>query len=475
MKEKYDLLIIGAGPGGYVAAKKGAKLGMSVLVIDKREIGGTCVNRGCISTKALIHAASLYREMNHCEMFGLQAEKIGFDLQKIYQYKDRSSAQMREDLEQEFRESGIDFLKGTAKIHSDKQVSVTGENGEISWYQAKNILIATGAMARCLDIPGMDLPGVMTSEELMTTNESQYERLVILGGGVIGLEIATVFNALGTDVTIIESAERLLPRMDIEFSDMIEKILEERGIHIYKGSVLEKITPGNALTCHFVADGACRKTNVDAVLISIGREPNTEGLFSSKLPIRTENGRIIVDEFFMTSVPGIYAVGDCIGGVQLAHVASAQASYVVERMNDLEPTIMLDMVPSGLFVSMSIIPSCVYTDPEIASVGLSEEEAKKYGVPVRCGVSVMRTNGQSIVRKEMVGMIKVVFAAERDVILGAQMICPRATDMIGELATAIANGLTSRQLMYAMRAHPTFNEAISAAVEDSREKDVIWS
>lgn len=475
MVERYDLVIIGAGPGGYVAAKKAARLGMSVLIIDKKEVGGTCINRGCISTKALLHAAMLYREMQECEQFGLTAENVGFDLQKIYEYKDNSACAMRKDLEEQFEALGIRYVTGEAVIYGGKTVRVKKNDGGTDVYRGKNILIATGAKANTIDITGMELPGVMTSEELLTSNESQYEKLLILGGGVIGLEIATVFNALGTEVTVIEAADRLLPKMDRVFSDALEEILVQRGIQIYKESLLEGVTQEeDGLCCHFAANGKNERLKVDGVLVSVGRSANTEGLFAPELPIKTEKGRVVVDEFFMTSIPGIYAIGDVIEGVQLAHVASAQATYVVERMNDLEPTVMLDMVPSGLFVSMSIIPSCLYTDPEIASVGLSEEEARRYGVPVRSGNYVMSSNGQSIISKEKQGFIKVIFAADSDVLLGAQLMCPRATDMIGELATAIANNLTSRQLMYAMRAHPTFNEAISGAVENSWGQKVSW-
>lgn len=475
MKASYDLIIVGAGPGGYIAAKKAASLGMSVLIIDKNEVGGTCVNRGCISTKALIHASMLYREMLDCEKFGLSADNIRFDLQKIYEYKDNSAAAMRQDLIEEFEELGITYLNGEATVMLNKRVLVQMHNGEEEIYQGRNVLIATGAKANYLEIPGMNLPGVMTSEELLTANESQYKRMLVIGGGVIGLEIATAFNALGTEVTIVEAAERLLPKMDPEFAQALEEILVQRGIKIYKSSFMDSVEEKDGgLRGRFFANGKQEKVDVDCVLVSVGRSANTEGLFAPGLSIKTEKGKIVVDEFFMTSVPGVYAIGDVIEGVQLAHVASAQASYVVERMNGLAPTYMLDMVPSGLFVSMSIIPSCVYTDPEIASVGLSEEEAKRYHVPVRCGKYVMSSNGQSIIRKEKIGFIKVVFAADSDVLLGAQMLCPRATDMIGELATAIANGLTSRQLMYAMRAHPTFNEAVSGAVEDSRRRKATW-
>ena len=474
MRKRYDLLIIGAGPGGYVAAKKAARLGMSVMIIDKGELGGTCVNRGCISTKALVHSSMLYSDMKECAKFGLSAENVSFDLQKIYDYRDQSAAAMRTDLEMEFDSLGIRFEKGTAVIHNGKNVRITKEDGTTEICYGQKILIATGASARVADIPGMDLPGVMVSDELLATKESQYKKMLILGGGVIGLEMATVFNGLGTEVTVIETRERLMPKMDKEFSEALEEILTERGIRVYKASNLESIREENGLTCVIATEDRKDEIAVDAVLVSVGRKPVVEGLFADDVDIRMNGEAIWVDDFYMTSMEDVYAVGDVIGGVQLAHVASAEASYVVERMNDLEPTNILDIVPSGLFVKMSIIPSCVYTDPEIASVGLSEEEARLYRVPVRVGRCIMKTNGQPIINKENTGVIKVVFAADSDVLLGAQMLCPRATDMIGELATAVANGLTSRQLMYAMRAHPTFNEAIASAVEDSRDNKVIW-
>jgi dihydrolipoamide dehydrogenase len=331
-------------------------------------------------------------------------------------------------------------------------------------------LIATGAKANRADIPGADLPGVMTSEELLISDESKYRSLLILGGGVIGLEIATVFRDLGAEVTIIEISNRLLPTMDVEFSDALEKILTDRGVRIYKESILEQISQTEGgLKCRFVCQGKTTELQVEGVLMSVGRRPNTEGLFDGNVPIKLERGRIVVDEFFRTSVPDIFAVGDVVGGIQLAHVASAEGTYAVEKMNDLKPSVIVSMVPSCLFTPISIVPSCLYTDPEIASVGLTEEQAIEKGVPIRCGRYAMEGNGQTIISKEAVGFIKVLFAKDSDVLLGAQMMCPRATDMIGELATALANGLTSKQLMYAMRAHPTFNEAISCAVENSRE------
>lgn len=488
--EKYDLLIIGAGPGGYVAALEAAKRGMKVLVVDKKEAGGTCVNRGCIPTKALLHASTIYKDMKDCEKFGLYAKEIGFDLQKLYQYKEESVVEMRKAIEEEFLRLGVTFVQGTAQVQADKRVVVKmahmqkrtvgsglsddGKNPadilDTVIYEADKILIASGAAPRKLGLPGEELSEVMTSEELLQAKDRCYDRLVVVGGGVIGLEIATVFQALGSEVTVIELGERLLPSMDIEFAEALEKILVGRGIRVYKKSLIERFEKEeHGVSCHLMSEGKKQILPADAVLVSVGREPYTEELFAADLKIRMDHGKVLVNEFFMTNIPGIYAIGDVIGGVQLAHVASAQAKYVVERMNNLEPSVILSIVPSCLFVSMSIIPNCLYLNPEIATVGLTEEEAERKGIPVRCGRYRMDANGQTILSKEEVGFIKVLFAADSDVLLGAQIMCQRATDMIGELATAIANGLTSRQLMYAMRAHPTFNEAVSKAVEDSRE------
>ena len=471
MRDTYDLVIVGAGPGGYVAARKAARMGMTVALIDRGPVGGTCINRGCIPAKALLHAATLYREMEGCERFGLHADGVSFDLQKIYRYKDMAADRMRRELEEEFCRLGVDLIRGSAVICKGRMVRVTDEEGKVSVCQGKNILVAAGAKANLADIPGMELPGVMTSEELLTADAHRYDRMLILGGGVIGLELATVFQSLGTEVTVVEISDRLLPNMDREFSDALERILTGRGIRICKESILERIErekESGRLACRFVCDGRNNKEIVDAVLVSVGRSPATEGLFESDVPVKLERGRIVVDDFFRTNIPGVYAVGDVTGGIQLAHVASAQAAYVVERMNGRQPSVIISMVPGGLFTPVSIIPSCIYTDPEIASVGLTEEEARRKGVPVRCGKYVMQGNGQSIITGEEEGFIKVLFAPDSDELLGAQLMCPRDTDMIGELATALANGLTSTQLLYAMRAHPTFNEAISCAVEDSR-------
>lgn len=470
MNTKYDLIIVGAGPGGYIAAQKATKSGMHVLIIDRKEIGGTCVNRGCVSTKALIHVAKIYRQMQSCERFGLSGKDIGFDLQKIYEYKNASAQKVRNKIEESFSKSGITFVQGEALVQAHKTVRVTRPDGTTEYYQGQSIIIAAGAKARALDVPGASLPGIITSEELLTSNEKQYKSLVIIGGGVIGLELATVFNALGTDVTIIELSDRILPEMEAEFSDRLEANLCERGIHIYKKSIVERFTGQNGLSCEFLHNGKEITVSADNILMCVGREANTEGLFDSDVIVKKDHGKILVDQFFMTSQSGIYAIGDVIEGVQLAHVASAEATYVVERINRQKPSVLLSIVPQSTFTSISIIPNCLYTDPEISSVGLTEDMAARLGIAVRCGRYEMDNNTQSIIAKAEYGLIKVLFSKESDVILGAQIMCPRATDMIGELATAIANEMTAKQLTAAMRAQLTFNEGLSKAIENRMEE-----
>ena len=273
------------------------------------------------------------------------------------------------------------LLQGTAQVQADKRVVVKmahmqkrtvgsglsddGKNPadilDTVIYEADKILIASGAAPRKLGLPGEELSEVMTSEELLQAKDRCYDRLVVVGGGVIGLEIATVFQALGSEVTVIELGERLLPSMDIEFAEALEKILVGRGIHVYKKSLIERFEKEeNGVSCHLMSEGKKQILSADAVLVSVGREPYTEELFAADLKIRMDHGKVLVNEFFMTNIPGIYAIGDVIGGVQLAHVASAQAKYVVERMNNLEPSVILSIVPSCLFVSMSIIPNCLY-------------------------------------------------------------------------------------------------------------------
>lgn len=452
--ETFDLIVIGAGPGGYPAAIKAAKLGLKTAIIESREAGGTCLNRGCIPTKAMIHAAEVLESAKTGERFGILADNVRYDYGKILDYKNEVSAGLRQGVEQLLAANGVTMIKGLASIEKDKTVTVvSGE--ERTCYGAENVLIATGSKPLVLPIEGMDLPGVMTSDDVFQMQDVP-ESMIIIGGGVISVEFATVFQALGAKVTIVEALPRILPGMDKEISQNLKMILKKRGVEIYTGAFVQKVErEGDGFACIFTEKEKEHRISADALLSAVGRAANTDGLLGEGTTLNIERGRILVDEEFRTSMDGVYAIGDVIPGIQLAHSASAQGIYVAERLAGKEPE-----------VNLSIIPGCVYTSPEIAGVGMTEEEAKEKGISVEIGKVMMSANGKSLISKEERGFIKILADAETKEIIGAQMMCARATDMIGEFVTAMANHMTAEDMRKGMRAHPTYNEAIGEALEE---------
>lgn len=471
MALNYDLVVIGAGPGGYTAALKAAALGMQVAVVDKDKVGGACVNRGCIPTKALLYASNIFSMMQRCDQFGVSTDFISFDYAKMQDYKKRSVQKYRKEIENLFRENGIDFIKGTATIRRERTVEVVNESGR-EYLRAQNVIIATGARPLVPDIPGLRLPGVINSDRLLAAQNWNFDRVVILGGGVIGVEFATIFQALCSKVTILEKGPHLLGPMDTEVSIELEKQMRKKGISIYCNISLEEIVNEDGLSCVVrLEDGTTTRIKASQVIVAIGRKPYFEGLCGNDVNLEVKDGRLVVDEDFMTSEPGVYAIGDVVARTQLAHVAMAQGTYVVEKLAGKKHSIRLEAVPNGMYVSLPIVPSCIYTHPEIATVGITEQTAIQMGMKVRCGMYTMDGNGKSIISREEDGFIRLIFEAYTNTIVGAQMVCPRATDMIGEMATAIANGLTAEQLSLAMRAHPTYSEGIAAAIEDAMKEE----
>lgn len=454
MGQHYDVMVIGAGPGGYVAAIRAAKLGLHVAVVEEDRAGGTCLNRGCIPAKAMIHAAETYRSAREADQFGVESGRVSFDYGKILAYKEETTDALVQGVEQLLAGNGVDRLAGKGTLLAGKKVRVTTEEKE-EVYAADHIILATGSKPLLLPIPGMDLPGVLTSDGLFRLQECP-ESLAIIGGGVISVEFATAFAGFGTKVTILEALPRLVPNLDKEISQNLKMILKKRGVDIHtSASVQEVAEEDGRYVLRFTEKEQKREVSARYVLCAVGRVPNTEGLFAEDALPDMERGRVLVDEKFETSIPGVYAIGDLIFGMQLAHTASAQGTVVAEHL-----------AGKSASVDLSVVPSCVYTDPEIASVGLTEEDAKEQGIPVRVGKFIMSANGKSLISKEERGFVKILAAEESGVILGAQMMCARATDMIGELATAVANGLTAKQLLRGMRAHPTYNEGIGEALEE---------
>ena len=454
MGERFDVIVIGAGPGGYVAAIKCAKAGLRTAIVENRRVGGTCLNRGCIPAKAMIHASSLYREMQEAEKFGVSAERITFDYEKIVSYKEETMEKLCRGIEQLLKGNGVTILFGKGSLEQGRKVKVTGEESE-EYYDAEHVILAAGSKPVILPIPGLELPGVLTSDELFKLTEMP-ESLVIIGGGVISVEFASVYANLGCKVTIVEAMPRLIPNMDKEISQNLKMILKKRGVNIHTSASVQRVEQeGELYTCVFTEKEKEVKVSARYVLCAIGRCPNTEGLFGEGAEPEMERGRVVVDEKFQSSIEGVYAIGDLVKGLQLAHLASAQGMYVAEMLAGEEAS-----------VDLSAVPGCVYTDPEIASVGMTEDEAKEKGLEIKTGKFIMSANGKSLITKEERGFIKILAEKETDVIVGAQMMCARATDMIGELVTAIANRMTVRQLLRGMRAHPTYNEGVQEALEE---------
>lgn len=467
MAVAYDLLVIGAGPGGYTAAIKAAGLGLKTAVIEKDRLGGVCLNRGCIPTKALLYASSQFAMMQKCDEFGVSVEEMAFDFKKMQQYKKKAVDSYRGSVAEQFEKLGIDLIHGKAVIRRDRNVEVHTDSGK-EYFQAKHIIIATGAAARMPEIPGIELAGVYSSDRLLAADSWIFDKITIVGGGVIGVEMATIFNSLCSKVTIIEQGNQLLGPMDQDVARALEEELAAKGISIYcNASVSEIVQSGDGLVCHIVQEGNEMDIDSGQVLMAIGRAPYMDGLFGEDVEFEMDKGRLVVDDNFMTSVPEIYAIGDVIADIQLAHVAAAQGTFVVEKIAARPHSIQLTVVPNGMYARLPVVPSCIYTDPEIATVGLTAESARAKGMRVVCGQYSMGDNGKSIIAHERGGFIHLVFDAYSKILVGAQIVCPRATDMIGEMATAIAAGLTAGQLGMAMRAHPTYSEGIGMAIEDA--------
>ena len=451
----YHLLIIGAGPGGYVAALHAAKRGLRTAVIENREVGGTCLNRGCIPTKTLLHSSEIVAGINGGEKFGVGAERVHFDMSAIFARKREVSAKLSGGIEGMFRAAKVDLLRGTGTVTGSGTVKFVGEEGE-KVITAERILLATGSVPARPPIPGLDLPGVLTSDELLEGCDHLYDSLVIIGGGVIGVEFATFYADLGCKVTIIEGLDRLLPNMDRELGQNLSMILKKHGVDVYTNSLVANVEKdGDALKVNFTNKDKALSVSGEAVLCAIGRRPYTEGLFADGVGVEMNGRSIRVDENYETSLPGVYAIGDVSSKIQLAHVASAQGTDCVERM-----------VGGKGMTDLSAVPSCIYCVPEIACVGITADEAKAAGREVVSGKYVMFSNGKTVIRDGDRAFMKVVADKATHVIVGAQFMCEHATDMISEMATAIVNGLTVEQMLKVLRPHPTFEEGVHDALED---------
>ena len=489
MDMEYDLVVIGAGPGGYEAALEAAgTYGMKTALVEKEKLGGTCLNHGCIPTKSLLHSADLYRQMQECGRFGLDAEKVSFNWEAVQDRKDAVTQQLRSGIAAQMKQKKVGVLYGTGKILDPHTVEVSGlEDGEKQILRTRFILIATGSRSAVPPIKGADLENVMTSDELLEKREL-FDRLLIIGGGVIGVEFASVFSALGVKVTILEALPRIIANMDKELSQSLKMLLKKRDVDIHTGALVKEIRrkeDGNgALECIYSEKEKECVAESDGILICTGRKPYTQGLFADErhpaneagtsdagssgegagaaggscLP-DMERGRIVTDMYGRTSIPGIYAIGDVTGGIMLAHAATAQGLNAVAHMH----SVMTGEAYKET-ANLSIIPSCIYTDPEIACTGMTQEQAKEAGIEAESHKAVTGANGKSVISGQERGFVKVVYEKSTGRILGAQMMCARASDMISEFTQAIAAELTLEDMRRTIRPHPTFEEIITQAV-----------
>lgn len=450
MEYQYDLVVIGGGPAGYEGALEAAALGMKTALVESRQLGGTCLNRGCIPTKALAHAAGLYAEMKACGQFGLMADKLSFDMKNISDYKNQTVETLRSGIALRLKQHKVDVYSGMGKVTAPHCVRVQEDEGEVM-LTAKNILTAAGSAPITIPIPGADLPQVVTSDGLLEWDKPAPNRLLIIGGGVIGVELASIFANLGSSVVIVEALDRLLANMDRELGQSVKLMLKKRGIESRTSARVESIEAAadGGVICHYTEKDTPMQAEADLVLMAVGRRSCGLSAFDEGCQPQNDRGRIVVDGDFKTSVDSVYAVGDAIGGMQLAHVATAQALCAVRHMAGKPGTICLDTVPS-----------CVYLEPEIACVGMTADEAKAKGIEAQSAKYVMSANGKTVLTHGDRGFIKVVYEKDSQRILGAQMMCARATDMIGQFATAVVCGLTVQQMALAIRPHPTFEEAI---------------
>ncbi len=450
----FDLIVIGGGPGGYAAAEYAAHQGMQVALVERNRLGGTCLHRGCVPTKAYLHAA----ETVHAATAFAPDALARFDRRAMLQHKDSLVEKLA---------GGIGMLMKTAKVTvinghgtlldstSPFAVQVKAEDGAAQTITAKQVLMATGSEPARLPVKGCDDPAVLTSDELLSAPGAEdFTSLLIIGGGVIGVEMACVYARLGVTVTIVEAEARLLPMMDIDLGRSIEAQLKSMGVVIHTGAMLQHITKDDAAFSATVEKSAALMAmQAERVLLATGRMPVTDGLFAQTIEPQMNRRNIAVDAHYQTSIPGVYAIGDVNGIWQLAHAAHAQGIAAVSHMLG---------VPSPM--DATLVPSCVYTQPEIASIGLTQAQAVEQSIPVTIGKALTTQNARNLIEGLGRGFIKLVFHQQTRKLLGAQLFCGRATDLVGELTLAIQSGLTAQQLLLPLRAHPTFEESITDAV-----------
>lgn len=454
-KIESDMTIIGGGPGGYVAAIKAAKMGAKVVLVEKESLGGTCLNWGCIPTKALVRSAEVYDSLKEAESFGLSVKEYSVDMEKVINRKSSIVSKLVGGIQYLVEKNSIKLINGTGKLVDKNTVRAEAED-KIVEVNSKNIILATGSETVYLPIPGANSKGVLTSKEILDMKVLP-KKLAVIGGGVIGMEFAFIYASFGVEVFVVEYLDNVLQMLDQDIIDEIKTAAEKKGIKLYTGSRVEEIidTEDDKCVVRFTKAGESKYISVDKVLMSVGRKPYLEGLGIEEAGIELNDNKkgIKVNSQMQTNIPNIYAIGDVTNKIQLAHVASHQGIVAVENI-----------MGHNVEMDYSAVPSAIFTHPEIATVGLTEKDAKSKGMDVEVGKFPYAANGKALTMGDERGFIKVIKDKASNKVVGAGIIGINSADLISPLTLAIKNGLTTKQIVETIFAHPTTAEVIHEGV-----------
>lgn len=450
MAYDYDLVVIGSGPGGYVAAIRASQLGMKAAVVEKERPGGVCLNIGCIPSKALIHQAEVFASRKELADMGVGIDLSGFDYAKVFRKSRQVSDRIVKGVEALLKKNKIDYVEGTGVLTAEHEVTVDGKKK----ITAKNVLIATGSRPR--EIPGFEFD---EKQVLSSTGALYLEKLpasiIVLGGGYIGMEFAHVMSSFGVEVTVVEMLDRIIPNADQEAVSVLQKDIRRRGVEIMTSTKAEKLTKNKSGIKLEVSSADGRKTlEAEMLLVSVGRAPNTENIGLEKVGVKTEKGFVKVRDYYQTEVAGVYAIGDIVATPQLAHVASKEGEIAVEHMAGHEPEPMVDP---------DLVPAAIYTEPQIASFGPTEEQAKERGLPYEKATFPYRGAGKSVAIGHPDGIVKILYHKETHEFLAAHVAGSTATELIHELLLGKRSELLPEDVATMIHAHPTLSEAVMEA------------
>ncbi|ASU35071.1 dihydrolipoyl dehydrogenase [Mucilaginibacter xinganensis] len=453
----YDLIVIGSGPGGYVAAIRASQLGLKTAIVEKESLGGICLNWGCIPTKALIKSAEVFEYINHAADYGIKVGSSEIDFEAMVKRSRGVADGMSKGVQFLMRKNKIDVIMGTGKLKSKGTVTVTGANGEAQDITAKHIILATGGRSRELPNLKQDGKKVIGYRQAMVLPKKPAS-MIVVGSGAIGIEFAYVYNAIGTKVTVVEFLDNIVPLEDEEVSKQLSRILKKQGINIMTGSNVESVdSSGDICKVQVKTATGTETLEAEIVLSAVGISTNLEGIGLEENGIQTDRGKVVVDDYYKTNVDGVYAIGDIVKGQALAHVASAEGIICVEKIAGLNPHPL----------DYNNIPGCTYCSPEVASVGYTEKAAKAAGYEVKVGKFPFSASGKASAAGAKDGFVKLIFDAKYGEFLGAHMIGHNVTEMIAEVVTARKLEATGHEIIKSVHPHPTMSEAVMEAAADA--------